>query len=70
MKAITAILFTTIISISCQDPIHVTGKTDQQETTSGTLGNATAEKRLPRRNIDSVRTIDTTRIKSEGRKAD
>jgi hypothetical protein len=70
MKATTAIVLITLIITGCGNPMHVTTRTDPQATTSGTLGGVRAENQLPHRSVDSVRTIDTTRVKREGRKAD
>jgi hypothetical protein len=70
MKTKTATVIITLIVTACGNPMHVTTRTDPQATTSGTLGGVRAENQLPRRSVDSARTIDTTRIKREGRKAD
>jgi hypothetical protein len=70
MKTTAATIVITLIISACGNPIHVTTRTDAQATTSGTLGGVRAENQLPRRSVDSARTIDTTRIKREGRKAD
>jgi hypothetical protein len=66
----TLFIFIIIIITACSNPVHVTTTTDPQATTSGTLGAVRAENQLPRRAVDSVKTVDTTRIKREGRKAD
>jgi hypothetical protein len=70
MKIVSTLFIFIIIITACSNPVHVTTTTDPQATTSGTLGAVRAENQLPRRAVDSVKTVDTTRIKREGRKAD
>ena len=46
MKKVLLLLAIAAI-VSCNEPLQVTGKTDPQATTSGTLGSAKAEKQMP-----------------------
>jgi hypothetical protein len=56
------LLFVILWSLACTEPLKVTGKTDQQATTSGTLGSVKANNQMPDRTIDSssVRKADST----------
>lgn len=58
-----AIFVLAIASLAaCNEPLNVTGKTDPQATTSGTLGSAKAQNQLPA--LDTPRTnnrVDTVR---------
>lgn len=38
---------------ACNEPLGVTGKTDAQQTTSGTMGSVRANNQMPDRTIDS-----------------
>jgi len=46
MKKVLLLLAIAAI-VSCNEPLQVTGKTDPQATTSGTLGSAKAENQMP-----------------------
>lgn len=52
MKKIIALLIVGSIA-ACSEPLQVTGKTDPQQTTSGTLGSVRAANQMPDRTIDS-----------------
>jgi hypothetical protein len=58
------LIFLLIVSIfaACGEPLQVTGKTDQQATTSGTLGSVKANNQMPERTIDTPAgaRVDTT----------
>jgi len=47
------LLFAMIYLVACNEPLQVTGKTDQQATTSGTLGSVKANNQMPDRTIDT-----------------
>jgi hypothetical protein len=40
---------------ACSEPIRITGKTDEQATTSGTLGSVKANNQMPDRRLDTSR---------------
>lgn len=47
---------------ACKSPLTVTGKTDPQQTTSGTMGSVRASNQLPALDTPNTRrVIDTTR---------
>lgn len=52
MKKVIPLLLIGSIA-ACNEPLTVTGKTDSQQTTSGTMGSVKANNQMPDRTIDS-----------------
>lgn len=61
MKKLIAITAIGLIT-ACNEPINVTGKTDRQETTSGTMGSVKANNQMPAIDTpDARRRVNTTK---------
>ncbi len=52
MKRVILLLIIGYIA-ACSEPLEVTGRTDPQQTSSGTMGSVRANNQMPDRTIDS-----------------
>jgi hypothetical protein len=56
----TVVLLSIAFIWSCNEPVNITGKTDPQNTTSGTMGSVKANNQLPNFDTPAVNTRPDT----------